>query len=657
LLSILIILFRPFFMPGLRKFIYECCCGVSRHHVIKAGIEDGDNEETIDGYPKDCGTKETKHVSRAKCTVVTAQNQPHQIKTDAHGEAWVSRLELYREAGQHNLECSAMCDRDTLVRLGCRKEPGYTEEYGIGMSLYFKFMKTMTNTFMGCSLLALFSIFYYWSTSAWNDSQKMVLVEALGLIRFIFFTSAGSLGGRSYVCGSGWEGDTIHLDCMGGMIQRLEAYYGDPEGTCSCPPAQEPEASTGECPADPSYSNYSWGECLEVYRQPVGTAAKGDTIPCFLGNMWNGDACCSSKLHDSRQVNLDSLAGVPNPMCNSGSAQFIAQAFCLNQGNCTIDVLANNTYSWEVAPERPCGEGVYVWDRYINAGQGGLICTTTLSSATSNYTDCPDESKRRFFVRGQCGVADFSIPYYEEGQIGHSREMFGKFASWLDALIVGGLFVVCLWLSEKQLKSIVENDVGRCSVDDYTLRIMFLPKLKTGKRSDLNALRRNLILHFENLLSAQKSIIPGRPRDPHIHVVDVNFGNNDQEKIRLMRKRGNLALQLDLEKEKLVLLRTHSMSRGFVDTKKQEKRVSESKVKFLEVAEAVNRKDEILQARTAFITFASEEGFQRACAIYNRGFIGRMLGSCWCTAPSGSLYKGKHVLDVRTVMRPSDYIW
>jgi hypothetical protein len=34
-----------------------------------------------------------------------------------------------------------------------------------------------------------------------------------------------------------------------------------------------------------------------------------------------------------------------------------------------------------------------------------------------------------------------------------------------------------------------------------------------------------------------------------------------------------------------------------------------------------------------------------------------MLGSCWCTAPSGSLYKGKHVLDVRTVMRPSDYIW
>jgi hypothetical protein len=372
--------------------------------------------------------------------------------------------------------------------------------------------------------------------------------------------------------------------------------------------------------------------------------------------MWNGDACCSSELHRSLQVNLDNLAGVPNPGCNSGSAQFIAQAFCLNKGNCTIEVLANNTYSWEVAPQRPCGEGVYVWDRDANAGDGGLICMTSLNSASSNYTECKEESKRRFFVRGQCGVPDFSIPYFKNGQL-QSRATFAKMLSWFDAIIVGGLLITCLWLTEKQLKSIVENDIGRCSADDYTLRIMFLPNLKKGKRSDLNALRRSLVLHFENLLNAQKRIIPGRPKDARIQVLDVNFGNNDQKKIRLMRLRGKVALQLDLEVEKLVLMRMFATTRRSLDTTNQEKRVRECKVRFIEFAEAVNRKYEVLEARTAFITFASEEGFERASAVYDSGFLGEILGSCWLTAPKGSLYKGKHVLDIRPVMRPSDYIW
>lgn len=282
---------------------------------------------------------------------------------------------------------------------------------------------------------------------------------------------------------------------------------------------------------------------------------------------------------------------------------------------------------------------------------------TSLNSASSNYTECADEAKRRFFVRGQCGVPDFSIPYFKKGQL-QSRETYGKILSWFDAIIVGGLFIACLWLTEKQLKSIVDNDVGRCSVDDYTLRIMFLPKLKKGKRSDLNALRRSLVLHFENLLNdSQKRIIPGRPKDARIHVLDLNFGNNDQDKIRLMRVRGKVALQLDLEMEKLILMRMYATTRGSLDTTKQEKRVSSCKVKFIEVAEAVKLGHEVLEARTAFITFASEEGFERASAVYDSGWLGKIFGSCRLTAPKESLYKGKHVFDIRPVMRPSDYIW
>jgi hypothetical protein len=70
---------------------------------------------------------------------------------------------------------------------------------------------------------------------------------------------------------------------------------------------------------------------------------------------------------------------IPDPGCNSASAQFIAQASCLGQTNCTIDVKQNSTFQWEETATAPCGEGL------IDKRQ----CYVGLLSPNSNFTTCP----------------------------------------------------------------------------------------------------------------------------------------------------------------------------------------------------------------------------------------------------------------------------
>ena len=41
------------------------------------------------------------------------------------------------------------------------------------MSLYFKFLRFMTTTFLVAALVSTFSISYYWTTSPWDEHAKV----------------------------------------------------------------------------------------------------------------------------------------------------------------------------------------------------------------------------------------------------------------------------------------------------------------------------------------------------------------------------------------------------------------------------------------------------------------------------------------------------
>jgi hypothetical protein len=192
--------------------------------------EEVDEDDLIDGFPIDCGTKERKFLSMQKCIAVTSARHPHMVieATMDDDQEYVQPYELHRDTGQHNLECGGC--HDVKRQYGCIRPLGFMQHYGIGMSLYFKFVKTLNTAFGFAALVAVIPCSYYWNTSGWSTRQKGLYLNnpATEQKYQFFFTSAGSLMGSTYVCGMGYEDERFELACPVGVMVRVEAYYGDP---------------------------------------------------------------------------------------------------------------------------------------------------------------------------------------------------------------------------------------------------------------------------------------------------------------------------------------------------------------------------------------------------------------------------------------------
>ena len=127
-----------------------------------------------------------------------------------------------------------------------------------------------------------------------------------------------------------------------------------------------------------------------------------------------------------RAPDLDRLAMLPHYGCNSASAIFVAQAQCLGQRNCTIDVNFNNTFEWEETANGPCAEGL------ISHRGSSVTCSVKLDSPSSNFTLCPaDIGERRFVVRGICDSQAFTMDGENSNQ-GAARA--ASHESFMDAL-------------------------------------------------------------------------------------------------------------------------------------------------------------------------------------------------------------------------------
>ncbi len=572
------------------------------------------------------------------------------------GVKYVKPIELYRDTGQHSL--SPYCCKELKESVGCIRPLGFTQDYGIGMNLYFKFVKTLNVAFFFATMAAFLAMSYYWSTSAWTDKQKSVYMTQEYLKYGFFYTTAGSLGGTTTVCGAGYEGERVFLSCQSGSIVRLEAYYGDPLGGCGCPPEQTISTKTGECPAQPSFAKDTpEGECVAEYGDEDDyTGVK----PCFKGQMWNGDTCCAYGLNDQNSPEFSDLAMLPKAGCNSASAQYIAQGFCMGKQNCTIDVVSNRNYTWEVHGGAPCVEGEQratgrpQWNgnRFHNDPDWGgpeAECTTTLDSPNSDLSSCPGRlADRRFVVRGICSSDTFQVDWIEGGRE-QSRREWALGLSWLDAVLTTMMFFVCIWMSEKEEAAVFTNDMVSCSADDYTLRLMHLAAPAKGKSANLDRLKLKIKSHFEELCKKAKPVIKERP----VKVLDINFGMNNQDQLANMKVRGLLSRTLDLEHDKLTLMKRYHIH-SEKEIYAQDVKVRLLKVKFLKICEAVKFRKQRLEARTAFVTFASEEGYERCRKAYARNQPG------WCGQSRKlqlKLGSGYQTVKMKEVYRPSDYIW
>jgi hypothetical protein len=163
-----------------------------------------------------------------------------------------------------------------------------------------------------------------------------------------------------------------------------------------------------------------------------------------------------------RAPDLDRLAMLPHYGCNSASAIFVAQAQCLGQRNCTIDVNFNNTFEWEETANGPCAEGL------ISHRGSSVTCSVKLDSPSSNFTLCPaDIGERRFVVRGICDSQAFTMDGEKEEQ---DRAEYALACSVLDAMATLVVFLTVVWMASREAAAVWASDVQYCSADDYTLR-------------------------------------------------------------------------------------------------------------------------------------------------------------------------------------------
>jgi len=121
-----------------------------------------------------------------------------------------------------------------------------------------------------------------------------------------------------------------------------------------------------------------------------------------------------------------------------------------------------------------------------------------------------------------------------------------------------------------------------------------------------------------------------------------------------MKKRGTLARVLDLAVEKLNLMQEYSTGSD-KEIRKQDKVVRLLKVKFLKMCEKVKYNTKRLEAKTAFVTFDSEEAYERINTEY-------IKKSYWFGMPRRLKFHTTHSKEsfpiiMQKCYAPSDYLW
>jgi hypothetical protein len=202
-----------------------------------------------------------------------------------------------------------------------------TQSAGIGIVLYYRFIKFMVLLFSLASLLAVPNLILMYSGGKLS-SQLFTQVDQLALF------TIGNLGEGLDVCADALDGDTVELQCPpGAAIGTVEAYYGLPSGSCGCPSAQQPGRDGGECPG-----NTDGTEC-----SPPGSFCHLDVARevSTPGGEFRAGSCCAQALQDARP-DFQWLSVVLPQHCSARAAQAVVRGVCLGQESCTVPATRNN---------------------------------------------------------------------------------------------------------------------------------------------------------------------------------------------------------------------------------------------------------------------------------------------------------------------------
>ena len=284
-------------------------------------------EQDLDLYPAaepDCGKVGKKpHLSRAHAIETTEQ-----FRMGYYEEGQRKPFPLSCSFGWHRWPFSTYEQTDN----------GALVDYGLGVSLYFKLVKALIMLFFFMNLCTVPPMLMYILGDSIEPVQRQYYKDTNSQ-NILGATTMASLGQPFPICQRVGENETFQFSCPGeAKIQSIVAYYGQPQGSCTCPGVQSPDSS-GNCIGTISgVVRNSLSNQLNYLGQHCVADSAGYVAPCFLGLTRFGVNCCSSTLNNYGSANLSALALSANLRCNSLTAQFIAESLCLYQNSCSFVV-------------------------------------------------------------------------------------------------------------------------------------------------------------------------------------------------------------------------------------------------------------------------------------------------------------------------------
>ena len=499
----------------------------------------------------------------------------------------------------------------------CLRDTNALAEYGLGVSLYFKYLRFMRNMFLILVLInAPGAAFWYLGTegatglfpsdnmiSDFNlESADAGLGSYLGFLGF--FTSMGSWGDGDTKCYTGLsEGDEIQLDCgeRGGRITSITAFYGAPSGFCSCPVENRVDAETGLCPDGlngPKQMTYG------------GKDLVGENTMCCYEN----------------SLRLDGINIYDEDTCFSATAKYIAAGKCKNKGSCSLTVDHNHEFRWD---------NKFNCDAYTKAGD----CKTTFmydKNGMSDFSGCADsctwsQDAKLWSCESYDNMEFTVVATCEKVRIwGWAREGVSAICSSLDAFSMLILWAMLVWLELKQKAADKMQNADVCSPGDYTIMITGLPSAK-----DDATLESDLRAHFQKIVEATKPMGKGdKERCISEEVVfDVQFAHSNASLIHNKILQGSLARKVDVAEAQygLYMLFKHgkkssnmtkkTLSDCFDRSKRKafETRLSVLKMLIGNRAARIEKQEEDShkkKALFAYVTFDSEEAYMRCRKAY-----------------------------------------
>lgn len=341
------------------------------------------HDPQLGGYPPDCGSRELKYLSFAKVLHDRGQTHPMRYSTtefDAFGNPQPQKYPLSTDFGAHAFH---RLPTDSFV----------LSQYGVGMTLYFKYLKVMTWLFFLLVLLSAPVLVIYIVGGKGSLAEFKVLAKQ-NLPMILGMTSIGHLKESSNLCDQVLEGNTLLLTCPAGEIGFIKAVYSTQslQGMCDCPEVNNVAAGSGKCRGKPVLS------CSSTASSSCTQSCPADGYGCFLGvhpvSKWS---CCAKALDNVTQTpDFDDMRIKSTDGCDSGAIQTIVNGLCLGKKSCTMSVSEELVYEWKA------DEGYETFCLDDVARTPGAICTARIRD-NSNFTQCPsDSSQRSLIVYARC---------------------------------------------------------------------------------------------------------------------------------------------------------------------------------------------------------------------------------------------------------------